>query len=222
MTRITKILLAAAVASAAAPAAFAASQPGFYVGLGAGPDFMPDRDLTIDGTVGGRTFSFPATSKWKTGWGVFITAGYQWDNGFRAEAEYSYREQKIEAFGRNPWSGTQWDNSLMLNLFYDIRTGTPITPYIGGGIGGAHVSWGDNFRPTGTSIIYDGSGVNFAWQGIVGASYAVTPRLDLTLDFRIKGSGGDYSFPTTQNISADKFDYLTRTVVIGFHYSFGE
>jgi OOP family OmpA-OmpF porin len=223
MKKVRGILLVSTIAILVAPpAALSASQPGFYVGLGAGPDFMPDRGLSIDGSAGGQNFSIPTTSKWKTGWGAFITAGYRWDNGLRAEAEYSFREQKVEAFDHTPWSGTQWDNSLMANLYYDIDTGTAITPYLGAGIGGAHLSWGDNFRPTGTSIIYDGSGVNFAWQAIVGAAYAVTPRLDLSLDFRFKGSGGDYTFPSTSGVTANKFDYMTRTLVFSIHYSIGE
>ena len=200
--------------------ATAGAAEGFYAGAGAGIDFMPDRDLEIDGAVGGRTFSFPATSKWKTGWAVVFNAGYEWDFGLRTEVEYSFREQKISAFGTNPWSGTQWDNSLMVNALYDIPIGMPFSPYVGFGIGGAHISWGDNFRPTGTSIIYDGSGVKFAWQGIAGLDYAVTPRLTLDLNFRIKGSNG-YSFPTTMGIEARNFDYLTRTILVGFRYSFG-
>ena len=193
---------------------------GFYAGAGFGLDLMPDRGLEIDATVGNQRFSLPTTSKWKTGWGVLFTAGYEWDFGLRTEFEYSFREQDVKSFDSTPWTGTQWDNSLMANALYDIDTGTALTPYIGGGIGGAHISWGDNFRPTGTSIIYDGSGVKFAWQGIAGAGYAITPRMTLTLDFRIKGSSG-YTFPSTSGVVANNFDYMTRTIVLGFRYGFG-
>jgi len=216
MIGLRRFLVIAAITFA--PAAAAQSVGGFYAGAAAGVDFMPDRGLSIDATVGTQKFSFPTTSKWKTGWGVTFSAGYAWDLGLRTELEYSFREQKIATFDQNPWSGTQWDNSLMANVIYDIPTGIALQPYIGAGIGGAHVSWGDNFRPTGTSIIYDGSGVKFAWQAIVGAEYAVTPRLTATLDFRVKGSDG-YSFPSTSGVSADKFDYLTRTVLLGFRYA---
>jgi opacity protein-like surface antigen len=210
--------LCAAILIVAPKAAHAAE--GFYAGMGAGVDLMPDRSLEIDATVGKQTFSLPETSKWKTGWAVLFDAGYAWDFGLRTELEYSFREQKIASFDSNPWSGTQWDNSLMANAIYDIPTGMALTPYIGFGIGGAHISWGDNFRPTGTSIIYDGSGVKFAWQGIAGLDYAVTPRLTLDLGFRIKGSNG-YEFPSTSGVIARKFDYQTRTVTLGFRYGFG-
>ena len=200
--------------------ATAEAAEGFYAGAGAGVDLMPDRGLEIDATVGNQSFSLPTTSKWKTGWAVLFNAGYAWDFGLRTELEYSFREQKVASFDSSPWSGTQWDNSLMANALYDIPTGTALSPYVGFGVGGAHISWGDNFRPTGTSIIYDASGVKFAWQGIAGLGYAVTPRLTLDLNFRIKGSNG-YAFPSTTGVVARNFDYLTRTVIVGFRYGFG-
>ena len=219
-----KNLTAAAVAALAIVAIEkpASAWTGFYVGLGGGPDFMPDRSLEIDDTFGGNTSRIPTNSKWETGWALTIVGGYKWDFGLRAEAEYSYREQKIKAFDATPWYGSQWDNSLMVNLFYDIPTGTNFTPYIGGGIGGTHLSWGDNFRPANTIVIYDASELKFGWQGIVGVAYTITPRIDLTLDYRVKGSEG-YSFPANiPGIVANNFDYLTQTVVFGFRYSIGD
>ena len=79
---------------------------------------------------------------------------------------------------------------LMANAYWDLGTYHSITPYIGAGIGGAHVKWGDllndqtcagggacdaeDFRHAGEAQW------RFAWAVHAGASYDV--RCDLTLD----------------------------------------
>src|SRR4051812_40140367 len=113
--------LMSAFAVGACLAAFLAAPParaleGLYIAVGAGPDLEPDTDVNIDQNFGGTVNTFSTVSKWDTGWAAVVAAGYKWDIGLRTEVEYSYREQKINAFGANPWYGTQWDNSVMLNV----------------------------------------------------------------------------------------------------------
>jgi len=218
MRKLHRFVIAAAVTTALAPIALpstamaqgAVSQTGLYAGLGAGLDSMPDRSLDING--------FHVTSKWKSGWGVLAAVGYKWDFGLRTEIEYSYREAHVRAFNTNPWSGTQWDNSLFANALYDFNLGAGFMPFIGGGIGGAHISWGDNFRAA-SPVIYDASGNKFGWQGIIGLGYAISPRFTVTLDGRIKGSSG-YSFHgSAPGTLIKNFDYITHSLFLGFRYA---
>src|SRR5438067_13286427 len=119
MIRIQNIFACFAVAGMTAltpiPAA-AQAVLGPYLALGGGFDQMPDRDLVSTSANGSNTVS----SQWKNGWGVFAAIGYKTYFGLRTEAEFSGRVSWIRTFNNvNPWAGTQWDNSLMLNALYD-------------------------------------------------------------------------------------------------------
>ncbi len=199
------------IAGMTAPAA--ADEPratGAYVAVGLGPDSVADSSLQYFG----QTYQ----SKWADGWGGFVAGGYRWANGLRAEIEGSGRQAQVKSFDANPWFGIQWDTSLMANAFYDFRTGSAFTPYLGGGVGLSHISWGNDFRGE-NHLIFDGSGTEFAWQGIAGIAYAVTQRLELTMDVRVKGSSG-YSFRgPLAGYDITKFDYMTRSLFFGVRYA---
>ena len=209
-------LAAAAALLALTPLrAEAQSALGPYIALGAGYDSMPDRNLTISGRA--------VSSQWKDGFGGLAALGYRWSSNIRTELEVSGRVAKVTTFnGVAPWAGKQFDNSIMLNGFYDLDLGGPFTPYVGLGVGMTQLIWADNFRvPTqATPTVYDGDDIEAGWQAIVGGSYAVTPRLSLALDWRLKGSFGDYKFPGSvagRNIS--HFNYRTRSVFGTVRYS---
>lgn len=214
---LARVLAAAALSALAPSRADAQSAPGPYVALGAGYDDMPDRDLTI----GGRTVS----SQWKPGFGGLAALGYRWSPHLRTELEASGRVAKVTTFnGAAPWAGKQFDNSIMVNGFYDVDLGGRITPYVGAGVGITQLIWGDNFRvPTqATPTVYDGDQVKTGWQAIVGASYAVTPKLSLALDWRLKGAFGDYRFPgSVAGREISDFNYRTQSVFGTVRYSLG-
>lgn len=210
-------LLAAGALSGFSSRAAAEPPRGPYIALGAGYDHMPDRNLTISGRR--------VSSQWKSGFGGLAALGYRWSPNLRTELEASGRVAKVTTFnGTAPWAGKQFDNSIMINGFYDVDLGGPLTPYVGLGVGMTQLIWADNFRvPTqATPTVYDGDHVEAGWQAIVGASYAVTPKVSLALDYRIKGSFGDYKFPGSvagRNIS--QFKYQTRSVFGSVRYSLG-
>lgn len=210
------LTVAALVALAPGPAA-AQSLHGPYVAVGGGYDSMPDRDLAINGHT--------VSSQWKPGEGAFAALGYRWSPALRTEVELSGREAKVESFnGVNPWAGKQWDNSVMLNVLYDINLGGPITPYVGAGLGASWLIWGDNFRATAQQppTVYDSDSWRGGWQGIVGVSYAVSPKIALALDARLKGSFGDYKFPgSVPGREINQFNQQTRSIFASVRYSFG-
>lgn len=198
---------------------FAAAQTlhGPYLAVGGGYDSMPDRDLTISG--------FRVSSQWKAGEGVFASLGYRWTPNLRTELELSGREAKVKAFNDvNPWAGKQWDNSVMVNVFYDLNLKGPITPFVGAGLGASWLIWGDNFRATRQSppTIYDADSWRGGWQGIIGVSYAVSPKIAVAVDGRIKGSFGDYKFPgSVPGRLINQFNDRTTSAFVSVRYSFG-
>jgi opacity protein-like surface antigen len=217
-SHVTVGMLAAAGLAAFAPGSAAAqSLKGPYIAVGAGYDDMPDRDLAINGKT--------VSSQWKAGEGGFAALGYRWSPALRTELELSGRQAKVKTFaGVNPWAGTQWDNSIMANVLYDIDLKGPITPYVGAGLGASWLIWGDNFRATlqQPPTVYDGDSWRAAWQGIVGVSYAVSPRIAVALDGRLKGSFGDYKFPgSVPGKEINHFNQRTRSIFASVRYSFG-
>jgi opacity protein-like surface antigen len=60
------------------------------------------------------------------------------------------------------------------------------------------------------------------WQAIAGASYAVTPKISLALDGRLKGAFGGFKFPgSVAGRSISHFSYRTVSVFASVRYAFG-
>jgi opacity protein-like surface antigen len=69
---------------------------------------------------------------------VGASAGYSWDMGLAAEAEFAYRRNGLD---EDVFSGVSTDvhgtlssYTLMANGYYRFHNDTPFTPYIGGGV----------------------------------------------------------------------------------------
>ena len=100
------------------------------------------------------------------------------------------------------WRGKQTTNlsTLFFNAYYDFNTGTPFTPYLGGGLGMAF-----NFTSIKGNSFYDGpdstdkypwrSGskdtydTSFAWNLGAGLAYAFTENIAVDLGYRFIGTG---------------------------------
>ena len=72
------------------------------------------------------------------------------------------------------------NNSVMLNAYYDIDTGTKLTPYVGAGIGMARLKGSIKGDDANASK----SKTTFAWQVGAGVSYAMTDNLALDAGYR--------------------------------------
>ncbi len=154
------------------PVAVAAQQSdpnrGFYVGVGAGLNYMPDMD--VDGAGISDSIDLGA------GVAATVTAGYKF-GGPRVELEAGYRHNEADSCPVAGCDGRYQTWTLMANALYDFQTGTGLTPYVGVGIGGARTSVKD--------LDHD---YVFAYQGIAGVSYRVTPEIDIYADYRYFGT----------------------------------
>lgn len=203
--------LAVAVPSLAIPTAAFAGTEGFYVGAGAGVNWTEDADLS----------SYPAPGlglkeEFKIGGIGDLSVGYATAMGLRAELEAAWRwRNSVDSTssatpGLNGLGGRMSSVAFMGNLLYDIDIGLPITPYIGAGAGIAGVKQSLNGASDRDWV--------FAYQGIVGASYAINDNVALTLDYRYFATV-DPEFELGPVTS--KGEYRNHTILAGLRYTFG-
>jgi len=74
---------------------------------------------------------------------------------------------------------------IMANVYYDIETGTPFKPYIGAGAGVGFVDV--SYSPSATAIVDDNS-TQFAYQGMAGIAYEVSPMTELYAGYRYRAT----------------------------------
>lgn len=119
------------------------------------------------------------------------TIGY--DYGIvRLEGELSYKQGEIATITDKAGNyqyrnvdGTLGALAIMFNAFFDLHNSTPVTPYLGGGIGFAAMHLSDTFVPGDRLPVYqeDDDSV-FAYQAGAGLEIALNQRLSLDFGYR--------------------------------------
>ena len=112
----------------------------------------------------------------------------KYNTPIRAEMEYavlSKAKRSGESLG-NPASYSQRAQTLFLNAYYDIDTGTKFTPYVGAGMGMAFVKTKAYYEP----VTYDSrTSNNFAWNLGLGLAYEITRNVKLDAGYRFVDLG---------------------------------
>lgn len=188
---------------------------GWYVGLGGGVNFKEDSDTSLLGIT--DKFSF------NPGYALDGSVGYGFENQLRAEFETSYRHNNVDKVS-GPGAGTRTGSEdaigLMGNLFYDFDTRTGLTPYVGGGVGLGLVG-ADRAGLVAGGASLDDRSTEFAYQGIVGVSYELSERLDITADYRYFSTLSPDLKTTDAGVSSTNNDYSNHTFMVGLRYVFG-
>jgi len=198
--------------AAYAPDGFAAPK-GPFIGIMGGVNFSDDQDISGVGAGINRNVDTD------TGWAALPSIGYRYGNGVRTEFELGYRKNDIDSVsGAANGSGDISAKSAMLNLLYDVDTGSRVMPYIGGGIGYAQVDY--DVRPVGVGV----NGVNdddnvFAYQGIAGLSYWVNEAVEVAAEYRYFATQ-DPDFRTSAGVPVEG-EYDSHAALIGLRWNFG-
>jgi outer membrane protein OmpA-like peptidoglycan-associated protein len=104
----------------------------------------------------------------------------------------------------------------MANVYYDFEFGSPFVPYIGGGLGVGFNNW--KVKIPDADINFDYDSPLFAYQGIAGVSYYITPNLAANVEYRYFGES-DAAFTTgSTRIKLDA--PANHTVLAGIKYVF--
>ena len=214
--RIIKGILAGALAVGCSVPALAETN-GWYVGAQTGFNYVPKMSDGINGV--------DVESKFDPGVGILGQVGYGFGQ-IRLEGELGYRYNKTDTVEmlnqRVSGSGSARATTMMLNALYDFNTGTPWTPYIGAGVGGAYVNMNSVRARDNTFATVDDSDLVFAYQGIAGVSYDFTNNLAIKADYRYLGTQSG-KFDVTDNAGNSgtlEDNYTSHSLMVGFTYKF--
>jgi opacity protein-like surface antigen len=157
-------------------------------------------------------------TEFDTGYNISGQIGHRFANGFRVEAELNYSRAGIATHSglsvgstdasidavdasvltRGPTVGAtvgavldsgigkQENYGAFANVFYDFNSGGNFQPYVGGGIGLQRVKF--DYRPSDIDV-GQGSDTNFAWQLIAGATYKISPGLEIFGQYSYRDAG---------------------------------
>jgi len=192
----------------------AIASDGAYVELNLGPSIAEDSDISGGGLSGEVDFD--------TGFAVGGAVGYRLSNGLRAEGNVSYRETDVdEVTGGGIALDGAGDVSLvtvMANIYYDFDLGSPVKPFIGGGIGVGIIDI-DSDDSMNVLVVNDDS-VEFAWNIMVGAGYGLTESIDLSFGYRYLGTTDPEFDATLFGISGTLDAEITvHEILFGLRYN---
>ncbi len=155
--------------------------------------------------------------------------GYQVTNHFRVDVTGDYWFKSKFNGGTSCATCTSTEVShfsallLLANAYADLGTYHGITPYIGAGIGGAHVKWDSVSDPNTTEFNPGTSNWRFAYALMAGASYCLTDKLILDAGYRFSHIQGGRMFEYDASSAGPGFDkgFNTHEVRGGLRYQFG-
>ena len=138
------------------------------------------------------------------GWGLIAAVGY--DLGvYRVEGEIGYRmfdtdEIVVPGVGTFSLDGDVSVLTFMVNGYYDVAMGGPLTPYMGFGLGLVNADFEATVPGFGTVSESD---TEFAYQLMLGAGFEMNPNMVLTAGYRFFGfTDNDGAFSHELNIGA--------------------
>lgn len=173
-------------------------RPGAYVSGFLGVNVARDADVT---TSDFPNPNFSDRVEFDPGINIGGTGGY--DFGIiRMEGELSYKHAEIRSITdqsdgfrfHNP-DGNLGALAMMFNVFFDLHNDTPVTPYLGGGIGFAALHLSDTFGtdtrsgvPERLLLYSEDDDTVFAYQAGAGLEIALNRQLSLDLGYRYFGT----------------------------------
>jgi opacity protein-like surface antigen len=222
MRKLPALLAVAGLAMTAAPVlaqegdTTSSKSSGAYVtvGVGGGWASSPSINYSESGSYGGTAYSGTLTGTSGLGGGLALDAGLGYDFGknIRGEVTYvlgsyavgttSYSGNVTAGSTRYGYNGTVRPsgnlstNSVMFSGYYDFKSKSKFTPYVGGGIGWTSVSIPS--MPASVTVngstydgtVYSGSASAFGYQAKIGVSYAVSKPADIFAEAIYQGNTG--------------------------------
>lgn len=181
---------------------------GKYCTASAGVSIVPDQTYSYGVPDNGETPKVESLSplsaalatvseeeSFQNGFAAAVALGYDFD-GYRVEGEAEYRKNDFDNYNCSIET-----YSLMVNGYYDIKTDSAFTPFIGAGLGMA------------THETDDGNDTVFAYQAIGGVAYSICQMVFLDLAYRYFAT----SDPEFDGIDAE---YDSHNISLGVRIGF--
>ncbi len=217
-----------------APGAVAAqsdqeSFKGLYFDIRGGASSLSD----ADNSGSGITSDIVIESEFDTGYVLDGAVGYAHPSGLRGEIALGFRSHDIDTLtitndggvgvflgvgSLNGLSTSDVDGdvrtvSLMANGFYEFDVGSGFKPFVGAGAGAAFLDV--EAALVGVTIVDDDDTV-FAYQGMAGVSYQISPDLSLSLLYNYFATA-DPSFSDAAGGSFDS-EYDSHNIMVGLRF----
>jgi opacity protein-like surface antigen len=177
---------------------------GGYIGVGGGVSIFHDSDITLVGvgTVNGE---------YDTGFGFTINGGGYLNENVRLEGEFGYRKADMSKLSGPGGSVTVTGvstkvMSYMVNGYYDFKSDSIVTPFIGVGVGMLSGELEDNG--------FSDKDNSFGYQAGAGLSIAANKKIDLDLSYRFQGATSDFES------NGLKVSYTSSNIFAGLRVKF--
>jgi opacity protein-like surface antigen len=199
--------------------------------------FGSDPSVTTTGTpFAGNTVGFnPAwlSKSFEPSFTGGVGVGYVWGPAFRTDLTVDLHSiMQAKFIGSVPAAGLFVDDKtkmfstiLLANAYYDFRTGTPFTPYLGGGVGFSVNQLTRNSNSTftpdptlNTSVSGRSTDVQFAAAGMAGLTYELNTFVALDVNYRFLYIGGSEVGPTGANSTVSIGDLNEHQIRAGLRF----
>jgi opacity protein-like surface antigen len=160
-----------------------AQNSGFYIKGDVGGNITRDIEL--------KEFFGPVAPgsqiKLDAGFRAGLSGGYQVTEWFAAEAELGLFENTINSItdATSIHNATFANVPLLFNAKFQYPNRTPLTPYIGAGLGFSEAIFDvDNITVGNTSLSGSDNATVFAYQAFAGLRYRLNERMGLSVEYR--------------------------------------
>lgn len=232
MTQVVILTVLTLVAALAIYPAYAADKGGVYVSAKGGYEYKGRHSTLSDANQNNATFNSAQNSGYAVGGAIgynFVGMGLP----VRAETEYLYHSQfkpnlaNATSGGATGSFSSKIDiHTVFANVYYDIKTGTAFTPYVGAGLGVAWINQKVASTFTGWNPATDDGNYNtahLAWNVGAGVGYALTYDHGIVLDLGLRyTSFGDAKKVSNaaNSITFQAKDLKALEALLGLRYQF--
>jgi len=177
--------------------------PGFYIKTDLGGNLTQDANLTeFFGPVA------PGTKvKFDPGFRAGFAGGFQFCNWFALEGEVGYLQNHIDSITGATQNHDTWlaNVPFMVNAKFQYQNATPITPYIGAGVGFSESIFStDHLELGGTSLHGDLYDTVFAYQAFAGLRYRLNENMGLSVEYHyFNADGASFQADSTFGTATD-------------------
>lgn len=190
-----------------------------YVSIFGGASFLDNVKGNYVSSSG--SVAYGASLNTKTGYLIGGAIGVNWNDFIRTEVELSHSSWKAKSLTTSGGSSSNASGHvnatyLLGNVWLDLHNSTPLTPYIGGGLG---MAWASEKISTASLLSSSDKDSGFAFQLGAGVKYDLTDAVSIDLGYRYKDVS-NLDFSTTLGGVLKGADLHSHNIQLGLTFQF--